>query len=473
MAIEALVTQEEKLLANPDSEMIVLGSMLCQPENIDDVIELLKPEDFFRKPHRAIYSTICRMYNRNGEPPDPILLSDYLESKGKLQAVGGGSYISELEARASSDGSWMNMLEHARVVRGYAIRRCLRDTAQEVAGIAFDEEVEDDQRLIKAEEVMHKLTAQQSSADLVSGVDAMSDFVTWLENRSKLTLNEMVGVPSGFTDFDRMTGGFQPGELYILGGRPGQGKTSLLLNMILNAMSKIKGSIAIYSLEMSLRDLLMRLVSMKTAIDSRFMRMPFYLQEEDYQKIIEATDELSNERWFVDESGKLSIPEMRMKCKRHKMKHGLDLIIVDYLQMMDGVETQGKRQYNRTEEVGEISRGLKQLAKELDVPVIAAAALSRASEQRADKRPQLSDLRESGKIESDADMVFFVHRCQEEDKQNMSEIIVPKNRNGPVGEIMLYFDAKYTRFRNLEPDYSNYYSTARQEQEEEETNNDI
>lgn len=471
MATEAPTQQEEKFLSNIKSEMIVLGGMLYQPENFAEIMELLKPEDFFRKAHRAIYSTLCRIYNRNGDPPDEILLTEYLEKRGKLEAIGGYSYLSDL-SYASAGNGLSNLLHHVKIVRGYAIRRCLRNVAQEVAGIAFDEEVEDDQRLIKAEEVMHKLTSQQNSTDLVSGADAMAEFSTWLENRSKLTLNEMVGVPSGFTDFDRMTGGFQPGELYILGGRPGQGKTSLLLNMILNAMDKIKGSVAIYSLEMSLRDLLMRLVSMKTAIDSRFMRMPFYLQEEDYQKIVEATDELANERWFVDESGRLSIPEMRMKCKRHKAKHGLDLIIVDYLQMMDGVETQSRRQYNRVEEVGEISRGLKQLAKELDVPIIAAAALSRASEQRADKRPQLSDLRESGKIESDADMVFFVHRCQEEDKQNMSEIIVPKNRNGPVGEIMLYFDAKYTRFRNLEPDYSAYAGTSQDQQEEQEEETD-
>lgn len=441
--------QEERLLSNVDSEMIVLGGMLYQPENFAEIMELLKPEDFYRKAHQGIYSTICRLYNRNGEPPDLILLSDYLESKGKLAVVGGSDYLLDLNHVAAGNGM-SNLLHHAKIISNYAIRRRLRDVAQQIAGLAFDEEEEDDQRLIKAESVMHALTLQQAPKDLISGVDAAEEFMAWLEQRSKMKVGDMTGVPSGIIDLDQMTGGFQPGELYILGGRPGQGKTSLLLNLVLNALEKSNSSIAIYSLEMSLRDLFMRLVSMKAGVDSRYMRMPVYLHDDDYQKIVEATDTFSNERWFVDESGRLSIPEMRMKCKRHKLKHGLDIIIVDYLQLMSGVETQGKRSYNRVEEVGEISRGLKQLAKELDVPIIAAASLSRASEQRADKRPQLSDLRESGNIEFDADMVMFVHRCQEEDKQNLSELIVSKHRNGPVGEVMLYFDARYTRFRNIE-----------------------
>lgn len=450
MAMETDTQQGERLLSNIDSEQIVLGCMLTQPEDFEDAMELLKPEDFYRKAHQAIYSTLCRLYIRNGEMPDTTLFSEYLLSKGKLRAIGGASYLADLQSIASRDGSWMNLLDHAKIVRNYAVRRRLRDVAQQIAGLAFDDEVEDEQRLIKAEDIMHALTSQQTITDLVSGIDSSEEFMTWLEQRSQMKAGDMTGVPSGFIDLDRMTGGFQPQELYILGGRPGSGKTSLMLNMVLNAIEKALSSVAIYSLEMSRRDLFMRLVSMKAGIDSRYMRMPVYLQENDYQKIVEASDSLATDRWFVDESGRLSIPEMRMKCKRHKAKYGLDMIIVDYLQLMSGIETQGKRQYNRVEEVGEISRGLKQLAKELDVPIIAAASLSRASEQRSDKRPQLSDLRESGNIEFDADMVMFVHRCQEEDRKNISEIIVAKHRNGPVGEVALYFDAQYTRFRNIE-----------------------
>lgn len=450
MATEA-PTQEEQLLFSTRSERIVLGVLLSQPENFAEIVEGLKPEDFYGKAHRGIYSTVCRLQDRNGEPPDFVLLIEYLEAKGKLEAIGGDLYIVDLIRDAQGIG-FLSALPHVNVIRNYALRRRLRDVSQQIGMLVYDEdEQEDDNQLLaKAENLIHSLTNQQQMTDLVSGADTADEFMSWLEKRAKEKPGAITGVPSGFFDFDRMTGGFQPQELYILGGRPGEGKTSLMLNMILSALERTENSMAIFSMEMSRRDLMIRLVAMMAAIDSRLLRMPSMLDDDQYKRIIEATDFFANERWFVDESGKLSIPDMRMKCRRHKAKYGLDFILVDYLQCMSGVEAQAKRSYNRVEEVGEISKGLKQLAKEFDVPVLAAASLSRASEQRANKRPQLSDLRESGNIEFDADLVMFISRSREEDQKNVSFLDVVKHRNGPIGEIGLYFDAQYTRFRNLE-----------------------
>lgn len=450
MATEATTVKDEQLLFSINSERIVLGVLLSQPENFTELTEKLKPEDFYRKAHRGLYSTILRLQDRHGEPPDLMFLTEYLEAKGKIEAVGGDLYLVDLVRDAVGQGL-LSVLPHVKIISNYALRRRLRDVSQQIATLAYDEQEEDEQRLAKAEGIMHSLSTQEVNTDLVSGADTADEFMSWLEKRSQEKVGAITGVPSGILDFDRMTGGFQPQELYILGGRPGQGKTSLMLNMILHALERTENSMVVFSLEMSRRDLMMRLVSMRAAIDSRFLRIPSLLDDEQYKRIIEATDFLASERWFVDESGKLSISDMRMKCRRHKAKYGLDFILVDYLQCMSGIETQGKRSYNRVEEVGEISRGLKQLAKEFDVPVLAAASLNRSSNQRSNKRPQMSDLRDSGNIEFDADLVMFISRCEEEeDMKNISILDVVKHRNGPQGEISLYFDAQYTRFRSLE-----------------------
>jgi replicative DNA helicase len=426
-----------------DSEQIVLGTLiaLCDVDLLLEVIDVLKPEDFYRNAHRTIYAAICLFYRRQNEVPDLIALADLLERKKKLDNVGGASYLTELIGMAIGPSVYRY---HVARVHDTAVFRSLAAVASEIASMAYGEQ---ERALERSEQLLYQISQGRALVDLVSGNQVMSDYMTRLDERNKrANAGKPVGIATDFTDLDKLLGGLQPQEFYVLGGRPGQGKTSFLLNIVLNLIERSSASIAIYSMEMSRNDLANRLVSMKSGIDSQFLRTRT-LTDYEWDSVVCAADALSNERWFVDESGKLSIASLFHKCRRHKAQHGLDLVIVDYLQMMEGEETVGKRQYNRVQEVGEVSRGLKQLAKDLDVPVLAAASLSRASENRANKRPQLSDLRESGSIESDADVVMFISRMLGENAGH-SVIEIAKHRNGPIGEVTLRFDASRTLFRD-------------------------
>lgn len=442
--MEDLNRSEKSLPFSIDSEQVVLGTLIMSPETLLDVVGRLKPADFYRKSHQVLYAAFCMLYNRQSEVPDFLQLTDFLEKRGRLAAAGGSAYLTEIGTYATGLHGFDY---HVSNVEKKATFRRLIEAAAQIAAIAYSEE---EHALEQAEQTIFQISEGRALVDLMSGLQIMTDYINRLDYRNKqANLGKPIGLSTGFYDLDQLLGGLQPQELYILGGRPGQGKTSFLLNIILNLLEKGQNGIAIYSLEMSRNDLANRLVSMKAGIDSQLLRTRTLAQRE-WESVIKASDALGNEQWFVDESGKLSMPAIRHKCRRHKQQYGLDLIVVDYLQLMEGEDTTGKRQYNRVQEVGEISRGLKQLAKDLDVPVLAAASLSRASEQRQNKRPQLSDLRESGSIESDADVVMFISRCMDEANKGQSVIEIAKHRNGPVGELSLIFDAAYTKFRDLD-----------------------
>lgn len=439
--MEEMNRAEKHLPFAIESEQIVLGTLVMEPERLLDVFSTLKPADFYRRQHQAIYAAICMLYNRNSQPPDFVALTDFLERRGRLESVGGSFYLTDIGTYATGFSAFDY---HVEQIRQKAVYRSLIAAGTNIVAMGYEQKSD---ALELAEQALYQISQGRDVADLVSGSQVMAEYINLLDARNQqVNEGKPIGIATGFTDIDQLMGGLQPGELYVLGGRPGQGKTSFLLNIVLNLIERGQSGIAIYSLEMSRNDLAGRLVSMKTNIDSQQLRVRALTQRE-WASVIEATDALSNDNWFVDESGKLSMAAMRHKCRRHKMQHGLDLVIVDYLQLMEGEETANKRQYNRVQEVGEVSRGLKQLSKDLNVPVLAAASLNRAAEGRSNKRPQLSDLRESGSIESDADVVMFISR--DESKKNQSVIEVAKHRNGPVGEVSLEFDAAHTRFKDL------------------------
>lgn len=436
---------EKPLPCNIEAEQAVLGTIINSRHFFDLVQDKLTPEMFYRKSHQIIYSALRRLHTTE-DTTDYISLMDLLARKNRLQAVGGEFYITGL---MSGDVPHGKAEYYADLVQKKYVFRQLLAAAAEIAACAYAEE---DNALELAEQAVYKISQSQATTDLVGGSQVWMDYINRLDERNrKAVTGQIVGISTEFHDLDQLLGGLQPGELYVLGGRPGEGKTSLLLNFVLNLILKKLDSIAIFSLEMSRNDLANRLVSMVTGIDSQFLRTR-WLDNNQWDQVTNAGEILDNERWFVDESGSLSIPALRTKCRRHKSQHGLDLVIVDYLQLMEAEElSHGKKQYNRTQEIGEISRGLKQLAKDLDVPVIAAAQLNRAVESRKNKRPQLSDLREGGSIEADADLVMFITRCKNPGLEAYSIVDIAKHRNGPVGEVVLRFEAPYTKFRDIEP----------------------
>lgn len=430
---------EKMLPMSIEAELGVLGSLVIDPDAIVGIADQLRPDDFYREAHRAIYETILRLYHVRQEPADYITLCDELERHGKLSQVGGASYIGGLVNEVPTAG---NVDYYARIVKQKAECRRVIGAAGTIAAIGYEET---ENVLERAEAALYRLSEGTVSSDLVGLSNVMQGFLNRLDARSRET-GKIVGLPTHFFDLDFKLGGLQPQELIILGGRPGEGKTSLLLNIVHNLLFKSQVTIAVFSLEMSQDDLARRLISMETGIDSQRLRTRF-LSEAEWDKIVNAADRLSDDHVCIDESGELSITALRSKCRRHKAKYGLDLVVVDYLQLMSS-EVDEKRQEDRRHQIDKISRGLKQLARELDVPVLACASLNRAVEGRADQTPKLSDLRESGSIESDADVVMFIRRSRE--TEGVSLINIEKHRNGPTGEVKLKFDASLTKFSDME-----------------------
>ncbi len=429
-----------------DAEKSVLGAILIDNHALNQAAEVINEQDFYRHAHRLIFEKMIALVDRS-QPIDLITLKDELERSGELEDVGGASAISALTDGVPRSA---NVEYYARIVKEKSTLRRLIQSATEVLTRACDAELEADEQLDEAEKAIFQIAEGRMRSGFVSLGQLVDSGYQMLE---KLQENKgyVTGVPSGFVDLDKETSGFQPSDLIILAARPSMGKTSLALNIALHCGVEAGKTVGVFSLEMSKEQLFMRMLTSEARVDAHKLRGGF-LGEDDYERLTRAFGLLHDAKVFIDDTPSAGLLEMRAKCRRLKLEHGLDLLVIDYLQLMQG---RGRFE-SRQQELASISRALKILAKELQVPIIALSQLSRAPETRTDHRPQLSDLRESGALEQDADVVLFIYReevyqPQEERRpevEGLATIIIGKQRNGPVGEVTLTFINKYTRFEN-------------------------
>ena len=424
---------------NIEAEEAVLGALLIDAEAIFRVLSFLRAEHFYLQKHRWIYEAILGLHEQR-EPVDFLTLTAALERQEQLQAIGGSAYILQL---ISAVPSAINIESYAHMVEQASVRRRLLEVASEIAKLAYDEEKGIGEVVDQSERALFAVSQQRIARDLRPVQEVVGTYRDYLYNLYAHR-GELMGVTSGFRDLDRLLGGFQRSDLVILAARPGVGKTSLLLTMALKAAERGK-LVAIFSLEMSAEQLVQRMISSLSRVDAQRLRIG-NLQDEDLPKIEDAIGHLADLPIYIDDTPALTPLQLRTKCRRLHSEHGLDMAYVDYLQLM----TADTRMENRVQEVSYLSRMLKALARELDTPILTASQLSRAVEQRQDRRPVLSDLRESGSIEQDADVVMFIYRDDmyhpETQQLNIAEIIVAKHRSGPVGTVQLYFNRNLTQF---------------------------
>ncbi|HEY5649065.1 MAG TPA: replicative DNA helicase [Nitrospiria bacterium] len=433
---------------NLEAEQAVLGAILIDPSALNKAMDVVKENDFYRESHRKIYSAIIDL-NEQSESVDLITLTDILKRKDQLESVGGAAFLSTL---VNVIPTAANIRQHARIIHEKAILRKLISIATEIVGRGYEAEREVEELLDQAEASIFSVREQSTKPSFVSVKDMIKDSFETIE-RLYEKKEAVTGVPTGFKKLDEMTSGFQASDLIVIAGRPSMGKTALALGMAQHLGIDRRGKVAIFSLEMSKEQLVMRMLCSEARVDSHKLRTG-YLGRTDWPKLTTAAGRLTEAPIFIDDTGALTVLEMRAKARRLKAEHGLDLIIVDYLQLMRG--RGDNRNNNREQEISDISRSLKALAKELDVPVIALSQLSRAVENRTDKRPVLADLRESGAIEQDADIVIFIYRDEvyhhdEDSNKGIAEVILGKQRNGPIGTVKLAFLSQHTRFETLEP----------------------
>lgn len=426
-----------------EAEQSLLGSLLVDRDAVIRVAPFLRPDDFYREAHSRIFQSILDLYNRR-EPPDLITIHEELSRRGLAEEVGGASYLTWL---MNSVPTSVHVEYYGRIVERTATLRRLISAGSEIAGLGYEEDLDLTDALDRAEQVLYRVVQRRSTSEFVQLRDALAQFFDRLDYQHQHR-GDIVGVPSGFRDIDQLTGGLQRSDLIIVAARPSVGKTAFGLCMAANAAVKHRMPVGIFSLEMSAEQLVLRLLSMHTGIDSHRLRMG-YLDEDEWGRLTEAFGVLSEAPIYIDDSASASSQELRSKARRLHAQTGVDMIMVDYLQLM-----QSGRTDNRVQEISEISRGLKGLARELNVPVVALSQLSRAVEQRQDHVPQLSDLRESGSIEQDADVVMFIYREElynpQTDKKNIADIKIAKHRNGPVGTVPLRFFNDTTKFADLE-----------------------
>lgn len=425
-----------------EAEEAVIGSVLINPEAYYDVAPFLQPDDFYIHRHRWIWETFTRLHERR-VPIDLLTVSEELDQNNLLAEVGGPAYLTSLINNVPTS---LHAEAYGRLVEQTAIRRRMLEAANEIAKLAYQENNSIETVMDEAEKAVFGVSERRMTRDLQTIQQVLSDYYDRIDQLSRRS-DEIFGVPTGFIDLDRLLSGLQSSDLIIIAGRPGMGKTAFMLSAAKNAAQIHKKHVAVFSLEMSNEQLVQRLIAQETGIDSQRLRTG-KLTDDEWPLFTHAIEVLSDTRIFLDDTPALTPLQLRTKCRRLHLEFGLDLILVDYLQLMSS----GTRSENRVQEVSYISRNLKVLARELNVPVIAAAQLSRAVEQRADKEPQLSDLRESGSLEQDADIVMFIHRPEmyEKDtlKQNIAQIKVAKHRNGPVGTIELVFRSNLAKFEN-------------------------
>jgi len=429
---------------NLEAERAVLGAILMDNETVYTVMEILEPPAFYQPSHRLIFSTMLDLSER-GEPIDIVTLVDRLRSAGSLDKAGGPDYIPTLADEVPTSAGVAN---YAKIVREKAVLRNLIETSTEIVQDCFDAPGDVDQLLDEAERRIFAISEERIRSGFLSMKEIVKSSFKTIESLYEKK-EHVTGVPTGFADIDELTSGFQPSDLIIIAGRPSMGKTAFCLNIAQYASMNKKLTVAVFSLEMAKEQLVMRMLCSEARIDAHRLRSGF-LGQTDWPKLSTAAGRLADASIYIDDTPALSSMEMRAKTRRLKADKGLDLVIVDYLQLMSGRST---RSDNREQEISEISRSLKALAKELGVPVVALSQLNRGVESRMDKRPILADLRESGAIEQDADVIIFIYRDEIYNKESMekgtAEIIIGKQRNGPVGTRKLTWLDKYTRFEDL------------------------
>jgi len=443
----------EKLKVPPHSieaEQSVLGGLLLAPAAWDQVADLVVEEDFYREDHRLIFRAIRELHDLS-KPADAVTVTEWFESRGQAGLVDGGVYIGQL---VNATPSAANIVAYAEIVREKSILRSLIEVGTEVAGGAYRSDGRDSQTLLEEAERLIFAIADRGSRHRSNFVSVQESIKAAIERIQELHEfeGEITGISTGFKDFDQMTAGLQPSDLIIVAGRPAMGKTSFAMNLAEHAAIKHGVPVAVFSMEMASLQLVLRLFASLGQIDMKSLRTG-QLQELDWPKLTSAMNLLQKSHIFIDETPALSPSELRARARRLKREHQIGLIVVDYLQLM---AVPGTRE-NRATEIAEISRSLKALAKELNVPVVALSQLNRSLEQRPNKRPVMADLRESGSIEQDADLIVFIYRDEvynpETPEKGKAEIIIGKHRNGATGTVSLAFQGQWVRFVNYAPDY--------------------
>ena len=478
--------QFRKELYNPEAEQIILGTIILNNEYLNRVSEFLLPEHFYEPAHQKIYSQIVHNIEKVNITANQVTLKQFFESDESIKAAGGSLYLSTLLASASMI---IDIAQYARLIHDLSLKRELVIIGEDIVNKAYktEDRATADEQIEKAETELFNLTNHSNGRS-----DFRNISVSLTETLNKTTIarkrdSHISGVSTGLADLDKMLGGMQNSDLIILAGRPSMGKTALAINIAVNACKflnkdsvdgKNKKAVGFFSLEMSADQLAARILSMESSINATKFRTG-QLSDMEWEAIAARSAEISKWPFFIDDTPALSIAAIRTRTRRMIRKHNLGLIIVDYLQLVKAVDSRGGSVENRVQEISQITQGLKALAKEFNIPVMALSQLSRAVEQREDKRPQLSDLRESGSIEQDADVVAFIYResyyherkqppdsdvaqfeawkTRMQELRNLSEVMIAKQRNGPVGNTHLFFDAEFTRFGNLDIQHHSDY----------------
>ncbi len=436
-----------------EAEMCALGTMFYSERATEEVFGVIKDDDFYIPAHREIFKA-ARQLVISSKPVNLVTMKQELSDRGLLAQVGGTDYLIQI---ADSVPSASHAKVYAEIVLAKATLRRLGEAGHNIVALSMEQEGEAEEKVDQAEQMIFEIGRQRLGKEMIPVRSLAKDFFTEVDNFFE-TGQPIVGLASGFYDLDGMTGGFYGGDFTIVAARPSMGKTSLVLNFALNVARRGAGNVAVFSLEMSGQQLVRRMLSMISGVSMGVLKKS-RLPDEDYHKLADACETLYSLPIYIDDSSDVSPLEMRGKCRRLRADGGLSLVVVDYLQLMRS----SRKTENRTQEISEIARGLKAIAKEMNVPVLALSQLNRGVEQREDKRPMLSDIRESGSIEAEADLVMFIYRdayykakelaedqAFEPDRVEEAEIIIAKHRNGPTGKVILGFQPNYARFRNLQ-----------------------
>jgi replicative DNA helicase len=432
---------------NVDAEASLLGAILIDPDAIVKIADSISAESFYDPKHARIYEAVSKLYERHS-PIDVLTLADQLKNSGDLESVGGAAYLTELTNYVPTAA---HVEQYADIVAQKALRRRLIKAAQEISGLSYDESKQLRDLIDEAETRLFEVSQQHIKQTVVSLETILAESFDRLDELHK-DKGKLRGVPTGFADMDSMLAGLQRSDLFILAARPSMGKTALALNIAHNVALLAKEPVLVFSLEMSKEQLVDRLLSMESGVDAWALRTG-NLTDSDFEKIGQAMGALSEAQIFIDDTPGITVGDLRTKARREAHQRQLGLIIVDYLQLMSGGAKFGG-DFNRVQEISEISRGLKGIARELNVPLISLSQLSRSVESRSPQIPQLADLRESGSIEQDADVVAFIYREDyynpETDRKNLTDVLIKKHRNGPTGGVELYFDRDQQKFRSVD-----------------------